>query len=91
MPLFLNRKISVKVRGRPPGQGQKIRDWGLGLRIEKSGIRDWERESDLRDKGFRDSTLGTKEFRDSVQGLKIFRDTVPVPCRPLTSTLGRWL
>ena len=29
-----------------------------GLKIEESGIGDWDRDSDLRDEGFRDSTLG---------------------------------
>ena len=29
----------------------------LGLKIEKSGIGDWDRDSDLRDEGFRASTL----------------------------------
>ena len=39
---------------------QKIRDSGPepGLKIENSGIGDWDRDSDLRDEGFRDSILG---------------------------------
>ena len=41
-------------------QNQKIRDLGTGpgLKIEKSGIEDWDRDSDSRDEEFRDSTLG---------------------------------
>ena len=40
-------------------QNQKIRDSGPGLEIEKSGVGDWDRDSDLRDEEFRDSMLGT--------------------------------
>ena len=42
----------------PPGL--KIQDSGPrpGLKIEKSEIGDWDRDSDLQDEGFRDSTLG---------------------------------
>ena len=36
----------------------EIRDSGSGLKIEKSGIRDWGRDSDLWNEGFRDSTFG---------------------------------
>ena len=46
-------------------QNQKIRDSGPGLKIEKSGIGDWDRDSDLRDEGFRDSTLGDWKFSGS--------------------------
>ena len=55
-------------------QNQKIRDSGPGLKIEKSGNGDWDRDSYLRDEGFRNSTLGT------------FLRTEKVPCRPLSRT-----
>ena len=57
-------------------QNQKIWDFepGPGLKIEKSGIGGWDRDSDLRDEGFRDSTLGL----NFVPGTKEFRDSVPV-------------
>ena len=54
-------------------QIQNLRDLGLGpgLKFEKSGTRNWDRDASKRDSGTRS------------RGLKIFRDTVPVPCRPL--------
>ena len=39
-------------------QNQKIRDSGPRLKIKKSEIGDWDRHSDFRDEGFRDSNLG---------------------------------
>ena len=41
-------------------QIQNLRDLGLepGLKFEKTGIGHRDRDSDLRDEGFRDSTLG---------------------------------
>ena len=56
-------------------QNQKIRDSGPGpgLKIEKSGIGDWDRDSDLR------AVQGTKEFWDSVPGTENFPGHGPCP------------
>ena len=68
------------------GTGTQIRnsrDLGPGPKIEKSGIADWDRDSDFRDEGFQASTLGncseTKEFRDVVPGTEKFPGHGPGP------------
>ena len=56
----------LQFRSRKSGTGTEIgthfKIWDrdkkfAGHKIEKSGIGDWDRESDLRDEGFRESTL----------------------------------
>ena len=69
--------LIIKSRTGTGTQNQYLRDWGPGLKSENpgsvtwgleimtSGIRDWERDSDLWDAEFRDSTIrdcpGTKD------------------------------
>ena len=66
-------------------QIQNFRDLGSrpGLKIEKSGIGDWDRDSNLRDEGFRDSNFGdcpgSTEFRDSFPWTENFRGHSPGP------------
>ena len=92
------------------GTGSQIhylRDSGPwpGLKYEKSGIRDWDRDSskypETRNSKIRDAGLGPGprfvghrtpglNYSGLSQGLKIFRDTVPVPCRPLEKMPLSW-